>query len=256
MKQKLKVVAIIQARMGATRLPGKVLADIAGRPMLWHVVNRACRAKLLGGVVVATSVDPLDDPVVAFCEQEGTPCFRGSEDNVLDRYYQAARWIGADPIVRITADCPLLDPNVVDSVVKYFMEGDYDYVSNTGPPTFPDGLDTEVFSSKALERAWREAKWQSEREHVTSYMRKHPELFRIGNVTYPQDLSSMRWTVDEPQDLEFVRTVYDHLESMSSGMADVLDVLRRHPELMEINASIGRNEGYQKSVREDRLVKP
>ena len=157
-------------------------------------------------------------------------------------------------IVRITPDCPLIDPDVADDVVKCYVDGDYDYVSNASPPTFPDGLDIEVFSFEALERAWREAKWRSEREHVTAYMRKHPELFRFGNITYGEDLSSMRWTVDELQDLEFVRAVYDHLKSMSSGMADVLDVLKRHPEVMEINAGIGRNEGYQESVREDILL--
>jgi len=256
MAQKPKVVAIIQARMGSTRLPRKVLLDICGRSMLWHVVNRVRQAKLLSGVVVATSVDSSDDPVAGFCEQEGNPCFRGSEDDVLDRYYQTARWMSADVIVRITADCPLIDPNVVASVVQCYLDGNYDYVSNTDPPTFPDGLDTEVFSLEALKRTWHEARLQSEREHVTPYIRKHPELFRIGNVTYGEDLSSMRWTVDEPRDLGFVRAVYDHLKSMSSNMADALDILKEHPELMKINAGIGRNEGYQKSVREDGLIGP
>ena len=127
-------------------------------------------------------------------------------------------------------------------------------MSNDDPPTFPDGLDTEVFSLNALEHVWREAKWQSERQHVTPYIRKHPELFRIGNVACGEDLSGMRWTVDEPQDLAFVRAVYDHLESTSAGLADVLGVLKRYPELISINSGIGRNEGYQESVREDRLA--
>lgn len=248
------IAAIIQARMGSTRVPGKVLLDIRGHPMLWHVVNRVRQVRSLDQVLVATSDGSSDDPIAAFCEQEGIPCFRGSEDDVLDRYYQAAKWIGADVVVRITADCPLVDPSIVDDVVRCFVEGDYDYVSNTDPPTFPDGLDAEVFSFDALERAWREARWQSEREHVTPYMRKHPELFRIGNLTYEENLAGMRWTVDEPQDLEFVRAVYDHLGSTSFGMADVLDILKKRPELAEINASIGRNEGYQKSLREDRLI--
>jgi len=250
------IVAIVQARMSSTRLPGKVLMDIAGWPMLWHVVNRVRQAKRVDKVVVAISDNVSDGPVAAFCVKEGIPCFRGSEDDVLDRYYQAAKWIDADVIVRITADCPLIAPNVVDDVVKCYVDGDYDYVSNTEPPMLPDGLDTEVFSFGALERAWREAKWQSEREHVTPYIRKHPGLLRIGNVTYREDLSNMRWTVDEPRDLEFVRAVYDHLEGMSSGMPDVLAVLKKHPELMEINSGIGRNKGYQKSVREDRLIDP
>ena len=149
-----KVVAIVQARMGSTRLPGKVLMDISGWSMLWHVVNRVRQAKWVDKVVVATSGSVSDDPVATLCEQEGIPCFRGSEDDVLDRYYQAAKWIGANVIVRITADCPLIDPYVVDDVVKHYVDGDYDYVSNTAPPTFPDGLDIEVFSFEALERAW------------------------------------------------------------------------------------------------------
>ncbi|MFX0195113.1 MAG: cytidylyltransferase domain-containing protein [Candidatus Hodarchaeota archaeon] len=248
------IAAIIQARMGSMRLPGKVLLDISGQPMLWHVVNRVRRVKRVDKVFVATSDEVSDDPIVAFCEEEGISCFRGSSDNVLDRYYQAAKWLDADVIVRITADCPLIDPEVLNDVVEHYMEGDFDYVSNIDPPTFPDGLDIEVFSCQTLQWAWREAKLQSEREHVTPYIRRRPQLFRIGNVTYKEDLSKMRWTVDEPADLEFVRAVYEYLGSMSFGLADVLNVLKNHPELMEINAGIGRNEGYQKSVREERAV--
>jgi spore coat polysaccharide biosynthesis protein SpsF (cytidylyltransferase family) len=240
--------------MRSTRLPGKVLMDIGGHAMLWHVVNRVRQAARVDVVLVATSKEVADDPVAAFCEREGIPCCRGSEDDVLDRYYGAARWIGADAIVRITADCPLIDPSIIDDIVACYVRGDYDYVANINPPTFPDGLDAEVFSFDALARAWREAGWRSEREHVTPYIRKHPERFRIGNVTHGEDLSSMRWTVDEPQDLEFVRSVYEHLGSLSSGMAEVLDVLKQHPELATINPGIVRNEGYQRSVRKDDLV--
>ena len=256
MIRKPSVVGIVQARMGSTRLPGKVLIEIAGRPMLWHVVNRVGQAKMLNTVVVASSDDSSDDAVVAFCRQERIPCFRGNEDDVLDRYYQAAKWMNADVIVRITADCPLIDPDIVDEVVRVYMNGNNDYVSNANPPTYPDGLDTEVFSFQALELACREAKWLSEREHVTPYIRKHPELFRTGNVAYSEDLSHMRWTVDEPQDLEFVRAVYSSLGSASFRLADVLNLLRKHSELMEMNAGIGRNEGFQKSVRMDGLIVP
>jgi spore coat polysaccharide biosynthesis protein SpsF len=224
--------------------------------MLWHVVNRVRQAETLDKVVVVTSDDSSDDAVVAFCKQEGIPCFRGSEDDVLDRYYQAAKWMSADVIVRITADCPLIDPDIVDKVVRVYMNGNYDYVSNTNPPTYPDGLDTEVFSLEALKHTWHEARLRSEREHVTPYIRKHPELFRTGNVAYREDLSHIRWTVDEPQDLEFVRAVYSFLTDAWFRMADVLNLFKRHPELMKINAGIGRNEGYQKSVHEDGLIGP
>lgn len=248
------IAAIVQARMGSTRLPGKVLMDICGYPMLWHVVNRVRQAQLLNAVLIASTTARKDDPIAAFCARERIPCYRGSRTDVLDRYYQAAKQLRADVIVRITADCPLIDPTVVDAVVEGYLEGNYDYVSNTDPPTFPDGLDSEVFSFAALERAWCEARLRSEREHVTPYIRKHPELFRIGNVAQERDLSGMRWTVDEPQDLEFVRAVQGYREGQSTDMVDVLDVLREHPELQKTDASIGRNEGYQKSVREDRQI--
>jgi len=250
------IAAIIQARMDSTRLAGKVLMDIAGKPMLWHVVHRASQAKLVDKAVIATSTNKSDNLIVTFARINDIPCFRGSEDDVLDRFYQAAKAYKADVIVRITADCPLIDSDVADDVIRFYTTGDYEYVSNTNPPTFPDGLDVEIFSFQTLERTWHEAKRQSEREHVTPYIRKRPELFQIGNVTYGEDLSSMRWTVDEPRDLEFVRAVYNCLGAVSFSIADVLDVLKKHPELMEINAGIGRNEGYQKSMHEDGLIAP
>jgi spore coat polysaccharide biosynthesis protein SpsF (cytidylyltransferase family) len=248
------LVAIVQARMGSSRLPGKVLADIEGAPMLELVVERVRQAKLVATVIVATSTNPSDASVDALCRQLGIACFRGSEEDVLDRYYCAAQWIGADVVVRITADCPLVDPRVVEKVVDRYLAGGCDYVSNTCPPTFPDGLDVEAFSFAALERSWREARWSSEREHVTAYVRSHPELFRTANAEHDHDLSAMRWTVDCPRDLEFVRLVYHHVGRRIFGMAEVLQVLELHPELATVNAGIERNEGYRRSIREDRGV--
>lgn len=250
----MTTVAIIQARMTSTRLPGKVLADIAGKPMLYYVVTRARQASTLDSVVVATSGRAADDPIAHYCGEIGLPCFRGSQDDVLDRYYQAAKSCGAETVVRITSDCPLIDPGVIDRVVMVFQQGNYDYVANTMPCTYPDGLDVEVFSLAALEQAWHEARWQSEREHVTPYIRKHPESFQLGNVTYEEDLSGVRWTVDEAQDLDLVRAIYQRAESTSFDMADVLKILERHPELARMNVGFERNEGYQKSLREDQLV--
>jgi len=249
-----KVVGIIQARMGSTRFPNKVLMEIAGRPMLWHVVNRVRQAKLLGEVIVATSWESSDDVIATFCEQEGILYFRGSEEDVLDRYYQAAKWIGADVIARITADCPLIDSQIIDRVIEHYLNGDFDYASNTHPPTYPDGIDVEVFSFNALEKDWEEARWLSEREHVTPYIWKNPDKFKLSNVENDEDLSSLRWSVDEPQDLEFMRAVYNRLDTESFGMADLLNLLKKCPELMDINAGIERNEGYQKSLREDKLI--
>lgn len=247
----MKTVAIIQARMASTRLPNKVLADVEGRPMLARVVSRVRAARRVDDVVVATSTNPQDDAVAAFCEAEGVACFRGSESDVLDRYYQAAGSVGAELIVRITADCPLHDPAVIDAVVARFDPATTDYVSNAIERTFPDGLDTEAFSMAALERAWREAEWTSEREHVTSYIWKHPDRFRLAQVTQDRDLSGLRWTVDEPRDLAFVREVYRRLGDGSLHMEAIADLLASDGALRAMNDGIDPNEGYKISLSRD-----
>src|ERR1700675_3995041 len=226
------IVAIVQARMGSSRLPGKSIADVAGRPLLWHVVHRLRRAKLVDQVVIATGEQNGDDPIAEFCGSEGIACFRGSEEDVLDRYYRAAQASRADTVVRITADCPLIDPAVVDRVIARFQTGDCDYASNVLRYTSPDGLDTEVFSFAALERAWQEARKPSEREHVTPYLRSGQ--FRIANIASdsPVPQGKHRWTVDYPADLEFVRQVYGVFSANGHfGFQDVLDLLRERPEL-------------------------
>lgn len=252
-----KVVAVIQARIGSTRLPKKVLKKIVGKPMLWHVIDRVKKAKLVDEVVLATTLREEDKPLLGLAGESGVKSFPGSEEDVLDRYFQAATKFRADVIVRVTADCPLIDPRIVDKVIKRFLGDDFDYVSNTLKLTYPDGLDVEVFSRDALKKAWGEAKMASEREHVTPYIRKHPELFKIGVVEHEKDLSSMRWCVDTERDLKFVREVYRRLYKKGRIflMKDVLELLKKHPELAEINKGIERNEGYAKSLREDRLVR-
>ena len=240
--------------MASTRLPGKVLAQLGDRPLLAQVVNRASQAQLLSTVLVATSTSQSDDAIKDFCEARAIRCFRGNEDDVLDRYYQAAKFAQADVVVRLTADCPFLDPAVIDKVVREFTRSNCDYVANILVCTYPDGLDTEVFSFPVLERAWREAKLNSEREHVTPYMR-NPNLFRLKNVTHSEDLSALRWTVDEPRDLEFARAIYSRFGSRPFEMNDVLKLLREQPELAEINSGIARNEGYLKSLQEDAVVR-
>ena len=170
-------IAIVQARMGSTRLPGKVLAVLAGHPVLWHVVDRLRFCRSLRAIVVATTIQPEDDAIEQWCCNHAVRCFRGDDADVLDRYYQAARFFQADPIVRITADCPVIDPTVVDEVVWEFYRGNYDICGLGGE--FPDGLDCEVMAFRALEIAWRDAQWASEREHVTPFLYKHPERFRV-----------------------------------------------------------------------------
>jgi glutamate-1-semialdehyde 2,1-aminomutase/spore coat polysaccharide biosynthesis protein SpsF len=246
------VVAIIQARMGSSRLPGKSLAEIEKRPMLWHVIHRVKRASLIDRVVVATSTSPADDAIEKMCRENDVPCYRGSEHDVLDRFYGAARGEKASQVVRITADCPLIDPEVIDRVVRRFQRGDLDYASNAMVRSYPDGLDTEIFSFSALERAWHEASRTSEREHVTPYLRS--DKFRTANVENNSApfYQHYRWTVDEVEDLEFIRAVYRALHDRESfGMKDVLELIEKTPGLDKMNSEIVSNRGYYKSLFEE-----
>ena len=237
----MKVVAIIQSRMGSTRLPGKVLTDLAGEPMLVRVVNRVSRATVLDEIVVATTTRLQDERIVALCYANGWPCFQGSEEDVLDRYYRTAQVYQADVVVRVTSDCPLIEPQVIDLVVREFLarQPEVDYVANILPPrTFPRGLDTEVMSLEALERAWREDENPAWREHVTPYIYRHRERFSCYGVTNEVDYSSMRWTVDTPEDLAFVRRIYEHFGHGRFSWREVLAVLEENPEWLEINRHV------------------
>ncbi len=247
-----RVLAVVQARLGSTRLPGKTLMEIAGRPMLAHVVERASAIPGVEGVVLAIPDNILDNPLAELANSAGVPVVRGSEENVLDRFRVVLSEHRADVIVRVTADCPLLDPEVSGGVVAEYMrrQGQVDYVSNVEPRTYPDGLDTEVFSREALLAAWRGAHAPDELEHVTLYIRRHPERFRRANVAHSEDLSALRWTVDTAEDLEFVRAVYGFLSQAGThrfGMARVLALLREHPDLWLLNAGVEANEGVERA---------
>ena len=250
----MNIGAIIQARMGSTRLPGKILTKIADKPMLWHVIQRTAESSLMNKIIIATTTNSADDCIVDFANSFDILFFRGSEGDVLDRFYRTAKSFCIDAIVRITPDCPLIDPKIVDKVIKRFLIGNLDYISNVHPPTYPDGLDVEVFSYATLEKTWRKAEKLSEREHVTSYIWKHPEIFKLGNVENEKDLSCMRWTVDEKRDLKFVKEIYRRLYKNNKifYMEDILNLLKNEPELSKINRGISRNEGYAKSLKEDR----
>jgi len=250
------IAAIVQARMGSTRLPGKVLMELCARPLLGHVVDRLHYSKRLEEIIVATSTSPQDDRVESFCKQEDILCHRGSEEDVLDRYYGAAKYYRADPVVRVTADCPLIDPVVVDETIDAFLRERCDYASNTIDRTYPDGLDAEVFSIKALEKAWHEASLASEREHVTPYIWKRPDQFRIYQVKAKRNLSSLRWTVDEPEDMDFAKKIYRYLYRPERIflMDDVLRLLEENPEFQQINQGFEINEGYIRSLDKDHIV--
>jgi spore coat polysaccharide biosynthesis protein SpsF len=248
--------AIIQSRLGSTRLPGKTLLKVEGVPLLGHLINRIQHSKYIENIVVATTTEKRDDQIVRFCQQIGIDFIRGSEEDVLDRFYRAASHFSIEKIVRVTPDCPMLDPKVTDRVIEGYLEGDYDYASNAIQPTYPDGLDTEIFTIEALAATWREASLQSDREHVTSFIVRHPKRFRLLNVANDEDLSWMRWTVDTESDLRFARQVFSYLYPPKRifHMEDVIGVLREHPELLKINAGIERNEGYQLSLHKDRCT--
>lgn len=244
----MKIIAIIQARMSSTRLPGKVLMQLAHIPVLEHVVNRLEYCKSIAEIVVATSIDQSDDLIEDWCAKAGVKLFRGSLNDVLDRYYQAATLYKADVIVRITADCPAIDPNIVDEVVQGFIAGGYDFFGLSGE--FPDGLDCTVFSYGAIYRAWKEAKLPSEREHVGPYIENNPTIFKNGGLHKFTGLSHHRWTLDEPADYRFLQIVFDRLFSPLRPFSSdqILSLLEKEPELLEINSNIIRNEGYLKSL--------
>ena len=248
----MRTLAIVQARMGSKRLPGKVLMQISGKPALWHVVNRLGQAKTLKGAVVVTSIKETDDPIARFCREHSIPCFRGSEEDVLERYFRAAQVFDADPVVRITADCPAIDPAIVDEVVSGYAKGGYDVFGLSGE--FPDGLDCTVFSFKALKKAHESAKLRSEREHVVPYMEKEGSGLAVGRLERFKGLGHHRWTLDEERDLIFLREVFGRLYVPGKVFhaADVLALLEREPELLKINGGIQRNEGYVRSLLEER----
>jgi len=234
--RRMRVVAIIQARMGSTRLPGKVLMDIGGQTMLARVVWRARKAKLLDEVVVATTNKSPDAAIVSECTKLGVPFFRGDEKDVLDRYYQAALAYKAEGVVRITSDCPLIDPEIIDDVVRTFLKAKPDYVSNT---LYPRGLDIEVMTMASLERAWRESSKSFHRVHVTPYIYQDPDLFRVLSIKADEDYTGYRWTVDTMEDLTLVRTIYQRLHNQDTfGWHDVLKVLTQEPKLMDLNRHV------------------
>jgi spore coat polysaccharide biosynthesis protein SpsF len=235
----LRTVAIIQARMGSTRLPGKVMKDLGGEPMLARVVERTRRAQSLDEVVVATSASPADDRISQQCADRGWACVRGSELDVLDRYYQAARIYKADAIVRITSDCPLTDPDLLDRHVQRLWErwSEVDFVTNMMRQSFPLGLAVEAMPVDVLARMHRMSQNAELREHVTTLAYVEPEWFQIEHILHGTDLSRMRWTVDTAEDLELVRQVFAHFGHDRFSWQEVLPLLDEHPEWAEINAA-------------------
>lgn len=252
------MLAILQARCTSSRLPGKVLKPILGEPMLARHIERLYRSHCIDRLIVATSREVTDDPLNELCCRLGVECFRGSLNDVLDRFYQAAAPYQPEHLLRLTGDCPLADPEIIDDAVNFHLAGNYDYSTNALQPTFPDGLDVEVFRFSCLSEAQKEAALNSEREHVTPFIHRRPERYRIGHYKQANDLSWLRWTVDQPEDFSMVETIYNALYSGKPDFttADILAFLTEHPEVAQMNADITRNEGYLLSLAKDRLPTP
>lgn len=238
----MKTLIVVQARMTSTRLPGKVLKKVLGKPLLEYLVERLRCVGLADGFVIATTINDADLPIVALCKRLGVPVTRGSELDVLSRYYEAACLHEADVVVRVTSDCPLIDPAVIDHAIRFYQEhrSQYDYVSNALTQSYPYGMATEVFSFKVLEEAHREATAEPEREHVTPFLYTQPQRYRVGHVVYPENLSHHRWTVDTPEDLELVTRITEALYpgKPAFDMQDVLALLEKHPDWVALNAHV------------------
>ena len=250
----MKCAAVIQARFGSTRLPGKILADVCGKPVLQWLVERVKKSRHINEVFVATSIMKENLPVHELSAKLGVRVFAGSENDVLDRFYQLAKLIQPVHVVRITADCPCYDWNILDRAINEF-DSCADYMSDFGE-TLPDGLDIEIIRFKALETAWKEAVLPSEREHVTPYIRKNPGIFGHKNFICPYgELGHLRLTLDEEADMTLVRRIYEHFCNTGNPYfttEDVLKLFEEQPELMKLNSHIARNEGYAKSMQNDK----
>ncbi len=242
----MKTVIIVQARMTSTRLPRKVLKQVLGKSLLEYQIERLQRVKLADEIVMATTTNQTDNPIVDLCNRLSVSYFRGSEADVLERYYQAATAHQATVVVRVTSDCPLIDPQVIDRVIDYYLQkkSTYDYVSNGIKRTYPRGMDTEVFSFSVLEQAFLEATAQPDREHVTPFIYRQPQRYRLGHVIYAEDCSHHRWTVDTPEDFDLIKKIIEAVypNQPNFTLEDCLHLLQQHPEWYFINSHIEQKQ--------------
>lgn len=258
----MKIVTVIQARSGSTRLPNKVLMSVAGKPLLLHMVERVRRARMVGHVVVATTTQTTDDHLAELCRRGRIDLYRGHPTDLLDRHYMTGRLNKADVIVKIPSDCPLIDPSVIDRVISFYLNHstEYDFVSNLHPPSYPDGQDVEVIPVKVLKEAWKEARKSFEREHTTPFIWDRPDRYRIGNVAWEAGVDysmTHRWTIDYKEDFDFVRAVYEELfpRKPDFSLSDVLLLLDRRPELAAINARHAGVNWYRHHLNELNTVR-
>jgi spore coat polysaccharide biosynthesis protein SpsF len=244
---------IIQARIGSSRLPGKVLMPIDGEKTVnFHVLNQLKFCNLIDKIVVATTNLEEDDILANYVQDLGFDCFRGSPNDVLDRYYNCAKQYSFSTIIRITSDNPVIDPQLIDFLVKKFSDNSFDYVSNTLERTYPHGIEAEVFSFKSLETSWKEASLPSEREHVTPYIQKYPKKFSIHNIKQEKDYSHLRCTVDRINDIELIKSIFLKIKKRPILTGDIISLSEKEPKLFELNKEYDLEEGYQKSLKEDK----
>ena len=243
--------AIIQARIGSTRLPGKVLMKLNEDTVLSLLLKQLKHSKFLTEIIIATTTNPEDDVIEKFAISNNIKLFRGDSDNVLDRYYQCAKNFSLTHIVRITADNPLIDPEIIDQAIKKYSTFNYDYLTNSIDRTFPNGTEVEIFSLDALEIAWKYAKKKSEREHVTSYFYNNPKKFKIHHFKQKKNQSKFRYTIDRKEDYALVVEILSRIKKRPIRTSDIIDLLTTNPQLLKLNSHIITNEGYIKSIKED-----
>ena len=263
MNEQIKIVTVIQSRMDSTRLPGKVMMPLAGKPLLYRMHERVAASKLSGEIIIAATKAETDIPIIQLCEENNINYFRGHSTDLLERHYQAAKIFNADVVVKIPSDCPLIDPNIIDKVIKYYIDNkhNFDFVSNLHPPSYPDGNDVEVMTMKALEDARQNAKLPLEREHTTPYFWDNPDKLRIGNVPWETGLDfsmTHRFTIDYKEDYDFIKVVYDELYSENKifTLDDILNLLNDKPEIKKINEKYAGVNWYRNHLKELKTIKP
>jgi len=252
--KKLNIVTIIQARLSSTRLPSKVLMNLNGSPLVHWLCQQVRKSALANNFIVATSNSPSDEPLENWCKNNNVECYRGDLNNVLDRYYHSALKYNADVVVRLTGDSPLIDPKLIDKIVKFYLQHDYDYVSNGPIMTYPDGMGVEVFTFDSLEQAYKNAKLPSEKEHVTPYIYNNENKFKLFNILSSEDFSWLRITIDEPEDLIVCSKILSYLEDecLNISLENIQKILKKHPQLANDNSHIKPNEGYIASLKMDK----
>lgn len=248
----MKLTAVIQARIGSTRLPGKILMKINGLTLLQCLFEQLEYSSSLSEIILATTTNPEDDVIVDFANINTIRIFRGNSLDVLDRYYQCARHFSLEHIVRITSDCPLIDPTVVDKAAELYKTGKFDYVNNFHDDAYPSGTDVEIFSTKTLKETWEKAKKPSEREHVTPYIYNNPELFSIGFLKNTTNVCGLHYSVDRKEDLDFVKLIYKKIHKRPILLDDIIKIIKEDPTMLEINKNTNSKEGYLKSLQDDK----